>query len=106
MPGYISFPNAPIGIGPPGAALIIQWASVTLGDNPSGTPGTVSAVTWPIPFLSQCLTVQATVEVTPGALNNVAVGIIGRTTTDATFQVQEWSAGFNPVTVHFLAIGV
>lgn len=99
--GFINFPGS-LAVGP---TLTLQWTSVTITDASIGTPGSVFTVTWPTPFLNACYTVQTTIHVVSGELNNLVAAITSMSTTGAGVQVQEWSAGTNPCTIHFLAIG-
>lgn len=84
----------------------IQWAQHGFGDVPAGTPGSQASVTFPSPFVSVCFSVQVTLLATAGQLNNLSAAVTGWSLTGADIQIQEWSAGSNPVTVLVLAIGV
>ena len=85
--------------------LILQWGNVTFTDVASGVPGNSGSITFQTPFSSACFIVIPACEVAAGGVSNWNVAITSKSTTGATYQVQEWAASANPGSFSFLAIG-
>lgn len=85
--------------------LIIQWFTTTIGDTPSGVPGSTGSLTFPVAFSTACFVCLGGIQVTASNHNNLQVAITSKTVSGINYQVQEWGNEVNPCTINFIAIG-
>jgi hypothetical protein len=93
--GYMAFTNG----------LILQWCSQSSGDTTPGSPGSIGTINFPMTFPNHCLSCHPTLFAGTSD-SNVSVALAGGpTTTQAYYQVQEWGASAQAITVCIFAIG-
>lgn len=93
--GYVKLPSG----------IIIQWATVFVGDPPS-VGGTTGTLTFPVAFSSACFACSVSTIETSGNGAVVASLTGAPSTTGAPWRLQEWQALAQSASIVFVAIGV